>query len=146
MSLAQERTAPPAASSGGAGASGSDSGGGGGGGAGVGGKGATRVFHVSADGKLYNYKKEGTEQIVARSETEVQAILRERATLVHGLGAGGNHAQLPTLAARGELGGGGGGVGGGGGKGGGKCASHGPTPPRRIKMVPPFLSSMFLSS
>ena len=74
---------------------------------------------MGADGRFYNYKKEGTEQIVARSEAEVQAVLRERATLVHGLGAGGNHAQQPAAAASGG-GGGGGGEGGGGGRGGGE--------------------------
>lgn len=49
-----------------------------------------QVFHVGKDGRLYNYKKEDTEEIKARSATEVQAILRQRETFIHGLGAGGN--------------------------------------------------------
>ena len=49
-----------------------------------------QVFHVDKDGKHYNYKKEGTTEIRARSEAEVREVTRQRATLIHGLGAGGN--------------------------------------------------------
>eukprot|EP00959_Pyramimonas_sp_CCMP1952_P415031 8696001-Pyramimonas_sp.AAC.1 len=49
-----------------------------------------QVFHVDASGKIFNYKKEGTEAITAHTYEEVHAVLKQRETLIHGLGAGGN--------------------------------------------------------